>query len=634
MKLEKNNKNKLLVYFFYDEDNIIDKYVFFQLNALKEFVSEILFVSNSEIKDEYKPELEKYVTHIFERENKGFDVWAYKEGMEYYGWEKLSAFDEVILMNYTMFGPIYPLNNMFETMNTRDIDFWGITKHHKVEFDCWGTCKLGYIPEHIQSSFIAIRKNMLSSIDFQDYWDNMEMINSYAESIGKHEAIFTMLFKEKGFKDSLYIDTDDLEGYTRYPLMTMADELVINRKCPFIKQKMFSQNYYDILSDSIGSAPFKTMEYITNNTDYDTNLIWDCVLRKFNMADIKKMMHLNYILPKYSLIDNIKINQKIALIVHIYYEDLIDKTFSYIKNMPKTADLIITTPKKELVQKLKDKCSEVNFNDCKVLLIENRGRDVSSLLVGAAPYIYDYDLVCYMHDKKTTQIKPYLNGVGFDYKCFDNLLGSEKLIYNIIETFEKNPRLGMLMPPPPNHGNFYQIIGSEWASNYENTISLLYRLGIKLQVYWTKEPITPLGTMFWFRPQVLNKLFEQKWTYNDFPQEPNSYDGTLLHAVERSYGIVCQYEGYYPAWIMNDEFARIEITNLYFMVRELNSILFRNYFTTNLLDMTEKMRNNMYFKWDIQTSMKYKVKAFIKAILPKPVFKALRKVYRKVRGYE
>ena len=51
MKLEKNNKNKLLVYFFYDEDNIIDKYVFFQLNALKEFVSEILFVSNSKIKD-------------------------------------------------------------------------------------------------------------------------------------------------------------------------------------------------------------------------------------------------------------------------------------------------------------------------------------------------------------------------------------------------------------------------------------------------------------------------------------------------------------------------------------------------------------------------------------------------------
>ena len=474
----------------------------------------------------------------------------------------------------------------------------------------------------------------MSTDFFISRWKDLPVIKNYAEAIGLFEVIFTKEAVEAGYEADVYINTDDLEGYTRYPLMMMADELVINRKCPVIKIKSFSQNYYDILTDTIGNCTQKMYDYINKHTDYDVNLIWDYILQNFNMADIKNIMHLNYILPKYSLIDDIKINQKIALIVHIYYEDLLEDTIKYINNMPKTADLIITTPKKELVQKLKEKCSKLNFNDYKVLLIENRGRDVSSLLVGAAPYINDYDLVCYMHDKKTTQMKPYANGVGFNYKCFDNLLGSEKLIYNIIETFEKNPRLGMLMPPPPNHGNFYQIIGTEWASNYANTSSLLYNLNIEIPIDWAKEPISPLGTMFWFRPKVLKPLFDKNWEYTDFPQEPNANDGTLLHAIERSYGIVCQYEGYYPAWVMNDEYVRIEITNLYFMVRELNSVLFKHYYTTNLLDMTEKMKNNMYFKWDIHTSMKYKVKAFIKAILPKPVFKVLRKIYRKVRGYE
>lgn len=634
MKLDISNKNKLLIYFFYDQDNIIDQYVFFQLNKIKDFVAEILFVSNSKVKDADKAKLRQHVSKIIERNNKGFDVWAYKEGMEFYGWNKLKEFDEVILMNYTMFGPIYSLDNMFEKMNVSDVDFWGVTKHHQVDFDCWNTCELGYIPEHIQSSFIAVRRSMFTSQKFQDYWDNMCLINSYAESIGKHEAIFTKKFNEYGFKSDVYINTDDLEGYTRYPLMIMADELIINRKCPFVKQKMFSQNYYDILTDSLGYAPYKTMEYIEKHTSYDINFIWDSVLRKFNMADIKKMMHLNYILPKNIMISHSEIKEKVALIIHIYYEDLLDETIKYINKMPKFADLIITTPKKDLVEIINKKCSELLFNRCIVLEIENRGRDVSSLLVGAAPYINNYDLVCYMHDKKTTQIKPYANGVGFNYKCFENCLGSEILVYNIIETFRQNPRLGMLMPPPPNHGNFYQILGSEWANNYYNTKDLLNKLDIPIPLYMNKEPISPLGTMFWFRPKTLKTLFDINWKYLDFPKEPNNYDGTILHAIERAYGIVCQYEGYYPAWVMSDDYARIEITNLNFMLRELNTVLLNKYFTTNLLDMTEKMKAHMDFNWDMKTILKKKVKKILKKILPKPIFKLARKIYCNIRGYE
>ncbi len=631
MVLDKNSK-RLLIYFFYDEDGIIDGYVYYQLNALKKYVNQILFVSNSKIKELDKSKLNQYVDNILERENIGFDVWAYKEGMEYYGWQELEKYDEIILMNYTMFGPIYSLDDMFNTMDSRDLDFWGITKHHKVEFDCWGTCELGYIPEHIQSSFIAVRKNMLSSKQFQKYWDNICEIKSYAESIGKHEAVFTKFFTEEGFVSDIYINTDDLEGYTRYPLMIMADELVINRRCPFVKQKMFSQNYYDIFTDSLGYASIDTLEYIKNHTDYDTNLMWDSVLRKFNMADIKKMMHLNYILPK-----NVEVNKedtglKTALIMHIYYEDLLEETIKYINNMPKSADLIITTPKSELVNIIEERCEKLKFNKLVVLLIENRGRDVSSLLVGAAPYIYDYDLVCYMHDKKTTQIKPYANGLGFNYKCFENCLGSNNLIKNIIRTFKDNERLGMLMPPPPNHGNFYQIAGSEWANNFDNTASVLYNLGIKVQIDWRKEPVSPLGTMFWFRPNVLKPLFDRKYTYEDFPKEPNNYDGTILHAIERAYGLICQHEGYYPAWVMSDAFARIEITNLNFMVRELNSILLSHYFTTNLLDMTETMKDKMIFQWSASHNIKLTIKKILKKIFPKKTHKSLRYMYNKVRG--
>lgn len=616
-------KMRLAIFFFYDKEGIVDEYISYMLNDLKKSISELMIICNGDVEEKSLVKLKLLTDNVILRENKGFDVWAYKTAIEKYGWPKLEQFDEVILMNYTMFGPLYPFSEMFQEMDKRDIDFWGITKHHSVEFDCFGTCKYGYIPEHIQSNFLVIRKKLIKSKDYQKMWENMPQINSYSESVGFYEAIFTKEFTEKGFKSDVYINTDDLEGYTRYPLMMMAPELVKNRRCPIIKIKGFSQNYYDIITDTLGNCTLDTFEYIQKNLSYDVNLIWDHLLRVYNMGDIKRLMHLNYILPKEYTIKHKSNDKRIALMMHLYYPDLIDYCLEYAKSMPEYADLIITTPIAETRKQLKEKVKELELNRIHIIDIENRGRDVSALLVGCAPYIKDYDYVCFVHDKKTTQIKPYCNGESFSYKCFENTLGSRDFVENIITTFENNPRLGLLTPPPPNHGTFYQIVGSEWASNYENTISLAYKLGLKCNIYWENEPIAPLGTMFWFRPEALKTLFDVNWKYEDFPKEPNAHDGTLLHAIERIYPFVVQHEGYYPAWVLSDKFARIEITNLHFMLREINKDLLGKYFTTNLLDMTEKMKTNFRFHWSRNVGKK----ALVKKYCPVVLWDFMKKIY-------
>ncbi|WP_408638559.1 rhamnan synthesis F family protein [Paenibacillus baimaensis] len=45
-------------------------------------------------------------------------------------------------------------------------DFWGITRHHETNYEFFKT-KYGYVPEHIQSSFMAIRNKMLNSDDYK-----------------------------------------------------------------------------------------------------------------------------------------------------------------------------------------------------------------------------------------------------------------------------------------------------------------------------------------------------------------------------------------------------------------------------------------------------------------------------------
>lgn len=636
MILDGKNVRRVAIYVFHDADGIVDDYAPFFLRELKKYTEHLLIVINGEVNETGFAKFSSVADDILVRENIGYDITGYLAGIKHLTWDKIDEFDECIFVNSTLYGPIYSFKDMFEEMSGRDIDFWGITKHHMVEWDCFGTCKYGYIPEHIQSSFLVIRSSMGKTKEYKDVWNNLPEIHSYGEAIGFFEVIFTKESIEKGFVADVYVNTDDLEGYTRYPLMMMSNELIINRKCPVMKQKSFSQNYYDILTDTVGNATIDSYDYINKYTSYDVNLIWDNILRINNMDEIKTIMHLNYILPRESVLEIDTDKKKVALMMHIYYEELIDYCFKYAKFMPAGTDIIITTPLSSTKKALEQKKSELLDYNVKVLLIENRGRDVSSLLVGCAPYLYDYDYVCFVHDKKTKQVKPYCNGESFSYHCFENVLGSREFVQNVIKTFNDNPRLGMLTPPPPSHGNFYQMVGSEWAGNYENTIELMKKLNIKANIKPDRAPIAPLGTMFWFRPEAMRTLIDYGWKYEDFPEEPNGTDGTILHAIERGYGFVVQHEGYYPAWLMTDKFASIETTNLYFMLREINKKIFPNYYTSNLLDVISNFDAYVAHQQEIAElksqlqlydSFTYRWKQRIKRVLPEKVLE----LYRRIR---
>ena len=574
MIIDEKKVKRLIAYFIYDKQGIVDDYIIYMLRALKEHSSEIAVVVNGKLTSESREKLNQVTPVVMVRENKGLDVWAYKTVLDYYGWDKLVTYDEVIMMNFTIMGPVYPLSEMFESMSARDLDFWGITMYHKYEKgDPFGTIECGYIPDHIQSHFIAVRTPMLKSIEFQSYWNNMQEIKDYRDAVGCHEAMFTKRFSEKGFKWDVYADMGD--GYNNHPILCAIREMLEEKRCPIFKRRSFMQDYSNIIHDTVGQEAIEAYDFIDKHTDYDVNLIWDNILRLENQADIKKNMQLNYILDSKHGTDISEVLKKkrVALVLHFYFEDLAEYCLHYVKSMPKEADIYVTVGS-EKKKKIIEETFSVLENNVKVILIENRGRDVSALLVGTKDFIMDYDYVCFVHDKKVTQLSPQTVGAGFSYKCFENLLPTKEFVQNVIRTFEENPRAGLLTPPPPNHGDYYITLGLEWGMNYDVTVELAEKLGITVPIDKKKEPIAPLGTMFWFRPKALKLLFDQDWEYKDFPAEPNKIDGTLLHAVERIYSYVVQQEGYYPAWIFSEKGAQIEVTNLNYMVRGLNNAVF------------------------------------------------------------
>jgi len=455
------------------------------LNDIKKNVDEILIVINGALNDEGHTVFKSITPHILVRKNVGFDVWAYKEGLEYYGWDALACFDEVIMMNFTIMGPLYPFAEMFNKMDNKEVDFWGLTLFHACDENPYGVKnKLGCIPLHVQSHFIAVRNRMLTNPAFRQYWETRPPIYKYEEAIYLHELLFTQTFESQGFTWDVYIDTRGSERETYCPILFTPIELIRDKRCPIIKRRAFSHIYNDILNNTAGEVVIELLKYIKLNFDYDTQMIWENFVRVDNQADYHYVMALNYILPTKTLLKSDKNeHKKILLVLHCYFADLFEYCAQYVSSMPKYADILITTDTQDKKNILTDIYKNLAMPNVKILVIENRGRDVSALLVCAKPYIYDYDYVCFAHDKKGSKDEYGTVGKSFAYKCFENVLATEMYVENIISTFEDNPLLGMLSPPAPLHGNYYMtVFQAEWKNNYDNVKQLAKALRLAVSI--------------------------------------------------------------------------------------------------------------------------------------------------------
>ena len=260
--------------------------------------------------------------------------------------------------------------------------------------------------------------------------------------------------------------------------------------------------------------------------------------------------------------------------MHMYFPDLVEECYHYAQSMPENADIYITTNSEEKKENILKTFKNLKCNKLDVRVVPNCGRDVGPFLVEFKDYLMDYDLICHTHDKKVGQLKPGSIGASFSYRCFENVLKSKELVENIMQTFADHERLGILMPPPPNHGPYYITLGLEWGMNFGVTKELADTLGIHVNMNEKKEPIAPLGSVFWARPKSLKKIFDHDWKYEEFPKEPIADDGTILHAVERIYSFAAQDAGFYPGWVFSELGAAMEITNLNQMLRSVNEEIF------------------------------------------------------------
>lgn len=567
MSVNSGHKQRLGIYCFYDKYGHAASFIKTFLDDLMDNLDDLVVVVNGQLSDQARQLFSEYTKTIIVRENKGLDVAAYKQAILTLGWEKLESYDEVICLNDTVMGPVYPFREMFACMDRKDVDFWGITAY------AGETVDKEQIPTHLQAYWHAYRRSLVSSPAFHEYWETMPLWKDYAEVTRKHEMTFTKHFTDLGFTWASYIDWRKYQGYSSYPLLYMPMQIVRDDRCPIFKRRSFFVDYSAYFDQTAGQPALDLYEYLRDHTDYDVDMIWDAILPSYNIDDIRKAMHLDYVLPSQAINPQTHDRPRSAFIYHVYFMDLLEDTCHYIASLPEETDLYITSTEDKIPQIREYMQQHGISHQATFIPVINRGRDVSALLVAACPVVLSgkYDVIGFAHDKKSSQNQE--NGhhgtesQGFAYKLMENTLGSEAYVKNILTLFAENPRLGQVTPPPPYHALYFaHTIPHDWGANYEITKELLEdRLGIQVPLSPTKPTASAMGSCYWFRVEALKPLFEYGWKYEDFlPEGQMGEDGTISHAIERANGYICQSRGYYPAWVLSDRYARIEVDSLFY----------------------------------------------------------------------
>ena len=567
MSVNSGHKQRLGIYCFYDKYGHAASFIKTFLDDLMDNLDDLVVVVNGQLSDQARQLFSEYTKTIIVRENKGLDVAAYKQAILTLGWEKLESYDEVICLNDTVMGPVYPFREMFACKDRKDVDFWGITAY------AGETVDKEQIPTHLQAYWHAYRRSLVSSPAFHEYWETMPLWKDYAEVTRKHEMTFTKHFTDLGFTWASYIDWRKYQGYSSYPLLYMPMQIVRDDRCPIFKRRSFFVDYSAYFDQTAGQPALDLYEYLRDHTDYDVDMIWDAILPSYNIDDIRKAMHLDYVLPSQAINPQTHDRPRSAFIYHVYFMDLLEDTCHYIASLPEETDLYITSTEDKIPQIREYMQQHGISHQATFIPVINRGRDVSALLVAACPVVLSgkYDVIGFAHDKKSSQNQE--NGhhgtesQGFAYKLMENTLGSEAYVKNILTLFAENPRLGQVTPPPPYHALYFaHTIPHDWGANYEITKELLEdRLGIHVPLSPTKPTASAMGSCYWFRVEALKPLFEYGWKYEDFlPEGQMGEDGTISHAIERANGYICQSRGYYPAWVLSDRYARIEVDSLFY----------------------------------------------------------------------
>jgi lipopolysaccharide biosynthesis protein len=221
---------------------------------------------------------------------------------------------------------------------------------------------------------------------------------------------------------------------------------------------------------------------------------------------------------------------RVALHIHAFYADQLAGIADRLTVNASAPDLFISVNSDEAGAQAQKALSRYRGRIADLRVTPNLGRDIGPLLTEFGRTLCaSYDLIGHLHTKKSAALANPAQADAWNVFLLENLLGGKRggaMLDSILSSMAADPTIGIVFPDDPH------VLS--WTGNQEYAQDIAARMGLgKLP----EEFNFPIGTMFWMQSTLLSRFVHLDLAWGDYPPEPLPMDGTMLHAIERLFGV-------------------------------------------------------------------------------------------------
>lgn len=222
---------RLAVYAAWDGNGYVDKADMYYIRALKEVADNVIYVCDNGLVAGEAEKLSRDVCCILAARHGEYDFGSYKRGFIYaQNHGLLDGVEELIFCNDSCYAPVHPFKPVFDEMQGKECDFWGITEN--TEFS-----------RHIQSYFMVFRPQVFQSKVFNQFITGITAQKTVQDVIENYEVGLSETLINAQYAYKSYIPYPE-----QYPLplrgatnLTACPVWMIRQGAPIVKKKSFKE---------------------------------------------------------------------------------------------------------------------------------------------------------------------------------------------------------------------------------------------------------------------------------------------------------------------------------------------------------------------------------------------------------
>ena len=243
----------------YDGESIVREGVYHYLRQLEMAGFDTVFISTSAAISELDlKKLEGYCIRIINRENRGYDFYSWKVGLEAY--PQYHEHAGLLLANDSVYGPLFDFGDIITRLENYDADIVGMTDSRRYHL-------------HLQSYFIYCKRPVVLSKEFINFFDQVKVIQLKSAVVRKYEVGFARILG-KQFRLAALYPLEDMPDQTAYlerpkseidPTHRLWKSLITELKFPFLKRNLLTRRGVSIHE--------VTSVLAQSDSDFDVNIL-------------------------------------------------------------------------------------------------------------------------------------------------------------------------------------------------------------------------------------------------------------------------------------------------------------------------------------------------------------------------